>query len=57
MATKKTESKPKATTKKPKADTAVFRGQKYIVLERSDHKVKLTDGTIHFWVKASNVED
>ena len=57
MATKKTESKPKATTKKSKADTATFRGQKYIVLERSDHKVKLTDGTIHFWVKASNVED
>ena len=58
MATKKTETKPKtATTKKPKAETVTYRDQKYTVLERNDHKVKLTDGIIHFWVKADNVED
>ena len=57
MATKNTETKPKATTKKPKAEAVTYRGRKYTVLERTDHKVKLTDGTIHFWVKADNVED
>lgn len=61
MATKKTESATKsATTKKtakPKAETVVYKEQKYTVLERNDRKVCLTDGTIHFWVKACDVED
>lgn len=61
MATKKTESATKsATTKKavkPKTETVVYKDQKYTVLERNDRKVCLTDGTIHFWVKACDVED
>lgn len=63
MATKKTETKPttkSSTTKKaakPKADIVTYKGQKYTVLDRNDHKVCLTDGTIHFWVKATDVQD
>lgn len=53
MASNKTATK--KTTQK-KADTVVYRGQKYTVLERNDHHVCLTDGLIHFWVKVKDVE-
>ena len=58
MATKK-ETKPATTKKpaKPKAETVVYKEQKYTVLERNDRKVCLTDGTIHFWVRATDVQD
>lgn len=55
MATKKTETKP-ATTGKPKKITAIYQGKKYDVLEQNEHKVCLTDGSIHFWVRAKDVE-
>lgn len=54
MAEKKTTTKKAA---KPKTETVVYNKQKYTVLERNDRKVCLTDGTIHFWVKACDVED
>lgn len=61
MATKKTETATNsATTKKaakPKTETVVYKDQKYTVLDHNDHKVCLTDGTIHFWVKATDVQD
>ena len=41
----------KKTTKK-----VTYKGQKYTVLDRTDDKVMLTDGQIHFWVKAKDVE-
>ena len=52
MATKKT------TTKKaePKKDTVTYKGQEYTVLERGDNRICITDGLIHFWVKAKDVE-
>ena len=58
MAEKKTSTK-KTTTRKTKASaqTVKYRGRAYTVLERNDHKVKLTDGVIHFWAKADDVED
>lgn len=55
MATKKTDTKP-TTTKKPKKITAVYRGNKYDVIEQNEHKVCLTDGTIHFWARVGDVE-
>jgi hypothetical protein len=55
MATKKATTKP-TTTKKPEALTAVYRGNKYEIIEQNEHKVCLTDGTIHFWVRAKDVE-
>lgn len=58
MATKK-ESKTATTRKpaKPKADTVTYKERKYTVMERNDQKVCLTDGTIHFWVRATDVQD
>lgn len=50
MAEKKTAKK---TTKK---NTATYNGQKYTVLDEANGKIKLTDGVIHFWVKADKVE-
>ena len=41
----------KKTTKK-----VTYKGQKYTVLEQTDDRIMLTDGLIHFWVKASDVE-
>lgn len=46
MATKKTTKKTKVT----------YKGQKYSVMEETDTKLKLTDGTIHFWVRKESVE-
>lgn len=61
MATKKAETK--TDTKKPaaektakKIDKVTYRDREYIVLERNEDKVKLTDGLIHFWAKAKDVE-
>ena len=50
-------TKTKAPAKKPakKTDTVLYKGKEYEVLERNDHKVKITDGMIHFWVKAEDV--
>lgn len=58
MATKKTESKQtnKTTTKKPKKFSAIYRGRKYDIIEQNEYKVCLTDGTIHFWARAKDVE-
>ena len=53
MATKKITTKKTAT---PKPDTVMYRGKEYFVLERNEHKTKLTDGTIHFWAKNGDVE-
>ena len=36
--------------------TVTYKGQKYTVLDRTEDKVMLTDGLIHFWVKAKDVE-
>lgn len=54
-ATKKTTKK---ATKKasPAKTTATYKGQTFEVLERTDRMVKLTDGLIHFWAKASDVD-
>lgn len=52
MATKKT------TTKKaePKQEKVLYRDKEYTVLERGEQRVCLTDGLIHFWVRAKDVE-
>ena len=50
MATKKKETK-----KKTKKDTVTYKGQEYEVMERQPDRLKLTDGVIHFWVKAKDV--
>lgn len=62
MATKKAETK--TATKKPaakktakKIDKVIYRDREYIVLERNEDKVNLTDGLIHFWAKAKDVEE
>lgn len=49
MATKK-------ATKKTQKDTVKYKGQKYTVLEKNEKRVCLTDGLIHFWVRAEDVE-
>lgn len=59
MTTKKTETK---TTRKPRAkkteqkEQATYKGQVYIVLDRTDNRVMLTDGLIHFWVWEKDVQ-
>ena len=45
----------KAKPKKP-AETVIYKGRNYEVMDKTDHKYQLTDGTIHFWVKASDVD-
>lgn len=49
MAEKKTT---KRTTKK---NTVMYKNKKCEVLEQNEHRTKLTDGTIHFWVRTSDV--
>lgn len=44
----------KKTTKKTKKVT--YRDKKFTVMEEVNGRLKLTDGTIHFWVKADKVE-
>ena len=51
MATAKTTKK---TTKKE--PTGKYRGEIYTILDRNEHRVLLTNGAIHFWVKADDVE-
>lgn len=48
----------KKTTKKKAApkNTCVVNGHTYKILEETEHKYKLTDGIIHFWVKKDNAE-
>ena len=46
----------KTTKKTTKKNIAVYNGQKYTILEEANDRIKLTDGTIHFWVKADKVE-
>ena len=46
MAEKKTK-----TTKK-----VTYRDKKFTVMEEANGRLKLTDGIIHFWVKADKVE-
>ena len=48
MAEKKTTKK---TTKK-----VTYRDKKFTMMEEANGRLKLTDGTIHFWVKADKVE-
>lgn len=60
MATKKTETakKPaKKTTTKKEKNTVTFKGRKFTVLEKNDLSYKLTDGSIHFYAKAKDVEE
>ena len=57
--TKKTESQTatkSATTRKPKKVKATFQGRQYDVLEQNEHHICLTDGTIHFWKRITDVE-
>lgn len=44
----------KKTTKKTKKVT--YRDKKFTVMEEVNGRLKLTDGIIHFWVKADKVE-
>lgn len=44
----------KTVTKRTKKVT--YKEQKYTLLEEANGKCKLTDGTIHFWVRAEQVE-
>ena len=55
MAEKKTEKKTTKSTAKKK-NTCVVNGHTYKILEETEHKYKLTDGIIHFWVKKDNAE-
>lgn len=43
--------KKKKTTKK-----VTYRDKKFTVMEEVNGRLKLTDGIIHFWVKADKVE-
>lgn len=43
--------KKKKTTKK-----VTYRDKKFTVMEEANGRLKLTDGIIHFWVKADKVE-
>ena len=45
----------KKTTKK--TDKVTYKGTEYEVLERLPDRLELTDGLIHFWVKAKDVTE
>lgn len=49
MAEKKKPGRP------PKKETVTYKGNKYTLLEEANGRCKLTDGTIHFWVKEKDV--
>lgn len=51
MAEKKKPGRP------PKKKTVTYKDQMYTVLEKTEDKYKLTDGIIHFWVKAKDVRE
>ena len=54
--TKKTAKKTTKKAKATKAEAVTYKGKTFEVLERTGDKVKLTDGVIHFWAKASDVD-
>ena len=64
MAEKKSTAKKTATRKTTRAKAkkaenpamVTYRGNKYTLLDEVYGKCKLTDGTIHFWVRAEEVE-
>lgn len=56
MATTKKTTTKKAAPKKEKA-TVMYRGQEFTVLEKDENTYKLTDGTIHFYARAKDVEE
>ena len=45
------EKKTKRTSKK-----VTYKGKKFTIMEEVNGRLKLTDGIIHFWVKADKVE-
>ena len=49
MADKKKPGRP------PKKKTVTYKGNEYTLLEEANGRCKLTDGTIHFWVKEKDV--
>ena len=42
--------------KKSEANTCTYKGKTFTILEDNGRTIKLTDGIIHFWVKADKVE-
>lgn len=62
-ATKKTTTEkaaPKKETKtaaKKAPDTVLYRGKEFFVVEKTEAAYKLTDGIIHFFAKAKDVEE
>ena len=46
----------KTAAKKPKKNTVTYKNRQFTVLDRNERALKLTDGTIHFWVRADRVE-
>lgn len=46
----------KTTAKKPKKNTVTYKGKQFTVLEKNERSMKLTNGSIHFWVRADRVE-
>lgn len=54
--TKKATKKSTKKAKVVKAESVTYMGKTFEVLERTGDKVKLTDGVIHFWAKASDVD-
>ena len=47
----------KKQARKPRKQTVLYKDGKYEVLERTDTKVCITDGVIHFWVNAQNITE
>lgn len=45
----------KKTTKKT-SKKVTYKNKKFTVMEEANGRLKLTDGIIHFWVKADKVE-
>lgn len=46
----------KTTAKKKKNNKVTYKNRQFTVLERTDRMLKLTNGSIHFWVRADRVE-
>ena len=45
-----------AEKKKKTSKKVTYRDKKFTVMEEANGRLKLTDGIIHFWVKADKVE-
>lgn len=62
-ATKETTTKKAApkketkTTAKKAPDTVLYKGKEFFVVEKTEAAYKLTDGVIHFFAKAKDVEE